>query len=217
MSMGQDDAVAIVGFGGVFPGSRRLEALLGEHRRRASTRPREVPPGRWLLDPARGVRPEGRPGRQGLRDHGADSSSDSGPTSMGWISTPRCVDRLDPVFHLALHAAAQAWNSARTGAIDRGARRRDLRQHRAAHRDVLGVLERDPGPGDRGERWALPDRRRRPTEPLNAFPAGLPAALVAQALGLGGHGVHARRRLRLVALRPQAGRRTSCARAGPTR
>ena len=60
------------------------------------------------------------------------------------------------------------------------------------------------------ERLGLPASPAEPTHPLNAFPAGLPATLVAQALGLRRRGVHARRRLRLVALRPQAcGRRTA--------
>ena len=48
-----------------------------------------------------------------------------------------------------------------------------------------------------------PRRRRRPADARNRFMSGLPAHLVARALGLG-PGVRARRRLRLLALRDQA-------------
>jgi hypothetical protein len=76
---------------------------------------------------------------------------------------------------------------------------------------ALVTVARDPGDAFEerlGAAVAAPD----PGEPLNAFPAGLPAAVVAPALGIGAWPTRSTPRAAFVALRPQAGhRRTSVA------
>ena len=214
MSMGQDDAVAIVGFGGIFPGSADLERFWANIVGGVDAT-REVPPGRWMLDPAGAFDPEGRRARPGLLD----------PRRLrrgfrldleGLDLDLELVDRLDPMFHLALHAAAPGLE---IGA-DRGdrspARRRHLRQHRPADRDVLGVSREILGRAiERGlGRSGVGRRDDRAAQRLPGRPAG----------GARGAGARARRRRRSRST-PPAPRRstrsswppTSSARAGPTR
>src|SRR4051812_5528173 len=117
MSMGQDDAVAIVGFGGVFPGSADLEGFWTNIAGGVDST-REVPPGRWILGPARAYDPK-VPKLDKVYATRGGFVEGFRPDFDGLDLDLELVDRLDPMFHLALHAAAQAWNSARTEAIDR--------------------------------------------------------------------------------------------------
>ena len=98
---------------------------------------------------------------------------------------PARLSRLDPVFLLALHAAHEAWKSCRTEWLDRsrvgvifGNIVLPTEGSSSFSRAILGkLIEEDLG---------ITESPGETVEPLNAFPAGLPAALVAQALGLGG-------------------------------
>jgi acyl transferase domain-containing protein/3-hydroxymyristoyl/3-hydroxydecanoyl-(acyl carrier protein) dehydratase len=184
-------AIAIVGIGGCFAGSHspdQLWSILLDGRDATS----EVPAGRWLVDPA-----EAFDQRIALADHVYT-------TRGGFVDGPRFepvgtgldrerLDRLDPLFHVALSAATQAWRDARTEPIDR--RRAGVvfgnivlptEMASALSRDVLGSAFEQAltaavatENGDGHEALGA-------IEPLNAFPAGLPAAVVAEALGLGG-------------------------------
>ncbi|MGA8346790.1 MAG: polyketide synthase, partial [Isosphaeraceae bacterium] len=183
MSKPEDEAVAIVGYGGVFPGAGDPEGLWANIVE-AVDATTEVPPGRWLLTPAQAFDP---------RIPQPDKVSATRGGFVGEVALdlaglnldPALVRRLDPVFHLALHAAHTAWKSSRTESLDRdrvgvifGNIVLPTEGSSSFSRAVLGrFIEEGLGitapPGEA-------------TEPLNAFPAGLPAALVAQALGLRG-------------------------------
>ena len=183
MSKPEDEAVAIVGYGGVFPGAGDPEGLWANIVE-AVDATTEVPPGRWLLAPAQAFDP---------RIPQPDKVSATRGGFVGEVALdlaglnldPALVRRLDPVFHLALHAAHTAWKSSRTESLDRdrvgvifGNIVLPTEGSSSFSRAVLGrFIEEGLGitapPGEA-------------TEPLNAFPAGLPAALVAQALGLRG-------------------------------
>jgi acyl transferase domain-containing protein/3-hydroxymyristoyl/3-hydroxydecanoyl-(acyl carrier protein) dehydratase len=177
------DAIAIVGIGGLFPGSETLERFWANVLDSVDATS-DVPAGRWLIDPAQAFDP-----RIALADHVHSIRG-------GFVPTPNVVldgldldrsllDRLDPLFHLALHVARQAWCDARTGQVDRnrvgvvfGNIVLPTETASALSREILGAVFEEqlgvstPEPGS--------------IEPLNAFPAGMPAALVARALRLGG-------------------------------
>src|SRR5258706_6460133 len=185
--MGSPRPVAVVGMGGVFPAPDGWCGLDGFWRmvEAGESAAREVPAGRWRLDPADAY----DPGR-GVPDR---TYSTRACFVEGFSLDPRGVDvdpallrALDPVFHLALHAGREAWESARTGGLDRSR--------------VAVVLGNIALPTDGASALAeetlgrlLEDRLlgrpagapRLSTHPLNRLPAGLPAGLLARALGLG--------------------------------
>ncbi len=183
MSMPEDEAVAIVGYGGIFPGAGDPESLWANIVQ-AVDATTEVPPGRWLLDPSRAFDPR-IPQPDKVYATRGGFVGDIALDLAGLNLDPALVRRLDPVFHLALHAAQAAWEASRTEAIDRvrvgvifGNIVLPTEGSSSFSRAVLGrFIEEGLGiiapPGEA-------------TEALNAFPAGLPAALVAQALGLRG-------------------------------
>ncbi|MFO0952254.1 MAG: beta-ketoacyl synthase N-terminal-like domain-containing protein [Isosphaeraceae bacterium] len=181
--------VAIVGLGGVFPGapdpSRFWELLSGGID--ATT---DVPPGRWRLDPARAYDPSvAAPDRVYSTRGGFVDPVGLAPEDLGLVPDAD-ADRLDPMFHLALHAGRAAWEDARTDAVDRsrvgvilGNIVLPTETTSALAWETLGrtLAERALGP-----EWAAEEFERAPTAPLNRFAAGLPAGLIARALGLGG-------------------------------
>ena len=78
----------------------------------------DVPAGRWLIDPAKAFDP-----RIALADHVYSIRGgfvDAPAVNPDGLDLDRSVlDRLDPLFHLALHVARQAWSDARTERVDR--------------------------------------------------------------------------------------------------
>ena len=200
---------------GSSPASESPERLWANvRRRRRRHRARSRPAAGSSTRPTRSTR--GSPGPTASTRPAAGSSTDSGSTRPARRSTRRCVERLDPMFHLALARGRpglarredgrrrppprRASSSATSSCRPRRPRRSRSRSLGRAFEERLGV-----------EPVAEPVR----LEPLNAFPAGLPAALVARGARAGRRRVHARRRLRLVALRPEAGRRRAA--VGPGR
>src|SRR5690242_7253164 len=177
------DAVAIVGIGGIFAASESPDRLW-VHVLAGADVTRDVPRDRWLIDPT-----EALDSRIAQPDHvyttrgGFVDDLRFDPT--GTSLDPALVERLDPVFHLALAAASQAWRDARTDTVDR--RRAGVvfgnivlptETASALSLEVLG----------RGfeECLGIPITPARAFDARNAFPAGLPAAVLAQAFGLGG-------------------------------
>ena len=177
------ERVAIVGLGGVFPGAVDPDAfwtlIAG-----ASDATSEIPAGRWAVDPSDAYDP-----RPGLADHAYSTRGgfvkDFVFDAEGLILDGIDVLNLDPMFHLALHAA-RAWRSAQTAEVDRsrvgvvfGNIVLPTETTSALARETLGrtleerVVGHSPSP-------------LKSTDPLNRFAAGLPAGLVASALGLGG-------------------------------
>jgi PfaB family protein len=181
------DPIAIVAMACVFPGCQTPEELwdLVLNRGDATTDP---PPGRWLIDPARALDPQ-----VGLADHVysirggfVDAASlDPVRSARDLGLDPGMLDRLDPLFHLVIHVAKAAWRDAQTESVDKsrvgvifGNIVLPTDAASAFSREILGrVFE---------ERLGIAVAHTQSTEPINAFPAGLPAALAARALGLGG-------------------------------
>ena len=181
--MQPEERIAIVGIGGLFPGAPTVDQFW-DNIRDGVDATSDVPPGRWLIEPARAYDP-----RVALPDKVYSIRG-------GFVAPPpldfdgldletSVLERLDPLFHIALHVARQAWNDAQTGRVDRGRvgvvfGNIVLPTETASEfcREVLGrAFEAKLG---------MPAPPAEPSQPLNAFPAGLPAALVARALGLRG-------------------------------
>jgi acyl transferase domain-containing protein/3-hydroxymyristoyl/3-hydroxydecanoyl-(acyl carrier protein) dehydratase len=176
--------IAIVGLGGVFPAAPS-SADLWTHIVRAADTSRDVPPVRWLLDPAGAYRPGGP-----TPDH---VYCRRGYFIEGFQLDPAGLDLpasllvgLDPVFHLALHAGRAAWQSGVTARLDRrrvpvilGNIALPTERASALAREYLGrtFAEKLGCPGKTGASGG---------SALNRHVAGLPAGVLARALGLGG-------------------------------
>jgi acyl transferase domain-containing protein len=175
--------IAIVSMGGLFPGASSPERLW-QQVLAAADGSREVPPGRWLLDPQSAYDPAiARPDRvYSLRGYFLDEI----PQNFDELAlSAELLAQLDPVFHLALHAGRQAFDSAATHTLDR---RRvgvilgniALPTERVSElaRAYLGATLAEKT-GDKNHLYDLPN-------PLNRHVPGFVAEVLAKALGLGG-------------------------------
>src|SRR5271157_6418381 len=184
MSMPEDEAVAIVGYGGIFPGAGDPEGLWANIVE-AVDATTDVPPGRWLLAPARAFDPRiPRPDKVYATRGGFVTDVALDATSLDLDIDKELWRKLDPVFHLALHAALGAWRSARTERIDR-ARAGVIFGNIVLPTEGSSSFSRQHAGGWIEKSLGLPESPGA-THPLCAFPAGLPAIFVAQALGLRG-------------------------------
>src|SRR4051794_37345335 len=185
--MQESERIAIVGMGGIFPGAPDLDRFWANVAGGVDST-REVPPGRWLLDVADAYDARvGVPDRVYSTRGGFVEGFQLDP--VGLDLDPDLIGRLDPMVHLALHAGRAAWRSAVTGGIDRrrvgvilGNIVLPTESASALARETLGrtLAERlgvaaGGGGGGAGQ-----------VDPLNAYVAGLPAGLLARALGLRG-------------------------------
>ena len=181
----RDVPIAIVGIGGVFPESPGPDALWSLVASR-SFAAREVPEGRWIVpsssafDPRRGAADRVYSTRACFVEGFALDPS-------GLDVDPALLERLDPLFHFTLHAGRQAFLDASTGNLDR--RRVGV---------IAGAIALPTDAFSAYARQLLdPELHRRlfgrespalssPVSSLNRYVAGLPAGLLAKALGLGG-------------------------------
>jgi acyl transferase domain-containing protein/3-hydroxymyristoyl/3-hydroxydecanoyl-(acyl carrier protein) dehydratase len=177
------DAIAIVGIGGLFAGSESPTQFWSNIVARTDSTS-EVPAGRWFVDPHQVF-----DRRVSVADHVCS-------TRGGFVKVPRFdpagtgldpawLDRLDPVFHIALCAATRAWRDARVEAIDR-ARVGVIFGNIVLPTETAGALTREFVADELDSKLPLLAARDGMTDPSNAFPAGQPAAVVARALGLRG-------------------------------
>jgi acyl transferase domain-containing protein/3-hydroxymyristoyl/3-hydroxydecanoyl-(acyl carrier protein) dehydratase len=116
-SPGEGGRIAIVAMGGLFPSAPTPERLW-EQVLAGADAAREVPPGRWLLDPRDAYDPAvARPDRvYSLRGCFLDEI----PLAPSGLDLPAdLLAQLDPVFHLALHAGRRAFESGVTRNLDR--------------------------------------------------------------------------------------------------
>jgi acyl transferase domain-containing protein/3-hydroxymyristoyl/3-hydroxydecanoyl-(acyl carrier protein) dehydratase len=97
------------------------------------------------------------------------------------------LDQLDPLFRLGLHAALDAWSDARTDSLDLG-RVGVILGHIVLPTETSTEFSRQILMREFEAAQGLPaaEGASAPVHPINAFPAGLPAKLIARALGLGG-------------------------------
>ena len=195
------ERVAIVGIGGIFPGAPDL-GTFWKNIANGIDSGRNVPKDRWFL------RPETAFDRDGPKPDRVYSTWGCFIEDFQFDPTGLNLDRnllvkLDPLFHLGLHASRMACQDAR-GLVGISPDRVGVilgnivlptESTSAMCRDALGrtFLERIVGSAQltakRRSQLMSECRRHSPRSdwhPLNHFAASLPAALIAEGLGLGG-------------------------------
>lgn len=178
-------SVAIVGLGGIFPDAPTLEAFWNNivNGVNSSRRP---PKGRWLLEPE-----EVYDSRIGALDKvgsakGCYIDGDLGPLPEGLAIDPDFAVGLDPLFHLLLRAGHRAFAGGKTDTLDRS-RTGVIIGHLALPSESASALARDWLGRTFEERLLGASRVGPPVvAAISHRVAGLPAGLLARALGLGG-------------------------------
>ncbi len=195
------ERVAIVGIGGIFPGAPDLDTYW-KNIAKGIDSGRAVPKGRSFLRPETAFDPEGPKADRVYSTWGCfieDFQFD--PTGLNL--DPNFLEKLDPLFHLGLHASRMAYQDAgglgginpdRVGVI-LGNIVLPTESTSAMCRDVLGrtflerIVETAQLTAERRSQLLSECRRNSPRSdwhPLNHDAASLPAALIAEGLGLGG-------------------------------
>ena len=188
--MNRDCPIAIVGMGGVFPGAADLRTFW-DNIVAVRDMARPVPPGRWIIDPA-GAKADTPHEDKVLSLRGC--FVDDFPFDAGGLDVdPELVSQLDPLYRFVLHAGRDAFTDARMDGVDRGrvgtilaAIALPTDSSSAITREILGadferrLFERA------GIKPPNTHCRSLQTNALNSRVVGLPASLLAKALGLGG-------------------------------
>ena len=182
------DRIAVVSFAVRFPGSGADPDAFWRNVASAADCSREVPAGRWILPPERVLdprvpHPDSVPSVRGYY-------LDPFEPDVGGLNMPaRLVEQLDPLFHLVLDTGNRAWRAAKTANIDRR-KAGVILGNICLPTDKASELARQHLASDRGRPARTQEAGQRPAvqevHPLNRYVAGLPAGLLAQALGLGG-------------------------------
>lgn len=180
--MAERPPIAIVAAAGRFPGSNADLDHFWSNVANAVDCSRDVPAGRWRLDPKQCVVPGG-------------PTPDAVYSSRGYFLDPfeadltglaidsGFVSELDPLFHLVLDVGGRAWRQANAANVDRrkvgvilGNICLPTDKSNDLCREVLGgrIADAAGRPRENGR-----------THPFNRYAAGLPAGLLAKALGLG--------------------------------
>ncbi len=174
--------VAIVGLGGLFPGAANLSEFW-DNITSATDCSTEVPDGRWVLDKDDVWSSELAADKvNSVRGCFIDEKTIGSPELD---IDPALLGRLDPMFHILLHAGAQAWKDAQTDSLDKqrvgviiGNIALPTDSSSALADEILGKAFETGLPGQSKN---TEDK----TERLNRYVAGLPAGILAKALGLG--------------------------------
>ena len=181
--MSVPERVAIVGMGGLFPSSATPERLWADVLAGAD-RSREVPPGRWMLDPDEAYDPAvAVPDKTySLRGYFLDDI----PLDAAGLDLPAgLLNELDPVFRLTLYAGKEAFASGVTHGLDRR-RAGVILGNIVLPTEKASILARNYLGRTFAEKVLGEAPPAEPVDPRNRHAVGLPAALLARALGLGG-------------------------------
>ena len=186
-------SIAVVGVGGIFPDAPGLDAFW-ENIVAGRSASREVPPGRWLLDVDDAYDPVvGKPDNvysrracfiEGFEPHVAGSGLDVSDAFL---------NKLDPMFHLLLHAGRQAFEDAIVEPLDRrrvgvvvGSIALPTNSSSVLAREFLGRTFEEKLFAKAAIAGGNTDFEH--ADPISRFVCGLSAGVLAHALGLGGGG-----------------------------
>jgi PfaB family protein len=178
-------SVAIVGIGAIFPDAPDLERYW-ENIRTGRTSAREVPAGRWHV-PADAVF-DPTPGKADkVYSRRGCFIEELPPLSLlqGIALDQGLVAGLDPLFQLLLHAGKRAFDNGVTPPLDRS-RVGVIIGNLALPTETTARLTRTWLGRTFEEKLLGNSRQRTNVDPINRYSAGLPAGLLAHALGLGG-------------------------------
>jgi len=181
----QSPSVAIVGIGGIFPDAPDLTAFWNNIRS-AKSATREVPEGRWQLSADAAFDPEAGKADHVYSRRGCfiDAIPEVAELS-GLRLEPAYLKGLDPLYHLLLHAGTRAFDSGVTKPLDRS-RIGVIIGNLALPSEKSAELSRSYLGRSFEEKLLGHASQVVPVDPLNRYVAGLPAGLLAAALGLGG-------------------------------
>lgn len=182
-----DKPIAIVGVGGEFPSSPTLDQFW-DHITTNTNTSRNPPENRWLLGAESVYHPV-----KGMVDHVysqkacfIDDAQDTLPIA-GLDIEDEFLSKLDPMFRLLLRVGKQAWDDATHQSVDRmragiiiGNLALPSEKSSALARELLGRTLEEKVLGKLANQGDIQ------LDPLNAHVAGLPAAILAKALGLRG-------------------------------
>lgn len=177
------NSIAIVGIGAVFPGANDLDGFW-EMVRSGANAAREVPSGRWILDPAEAIASEVSADKVNSKRGCFVDDCPFDPQGLNLDAAT--LAGLDPVFHLLLHAGNQAWRDAATSELDRQ-RVGVIIGNIVLPTDASSALADEVlGPAFESKVLGQAVRESKDTLRLNRYVAGLPAGVLAKALELGG-------------------------------
>ena len=178
------EPIAIVGLGGVFPGACTLDEFWQIIATGRDTS-RPAPAGRWRLNPADILHPTpGTPDR--VYTDRACFIEGFSLDPAGLAIDPDLLAQLDPVVHLLLAAGRDAFASAKTDSLDRARIGVTLGHIALPTESSSKLCEEILTPLLERATFGSGTSSALKTNPLNRYVAGLPAGLLAQALGLGG-------------------------------
>lgn len=180
--MKNQQSIAIVGLGGVFPGARDLDEFW-QNILSAKDTAIDVGADRWRMDPADLYSQKLEADKVNSRRACLIQDFEFNPE--GFNVDAGLLKRLDPLYQILLHAGRDAWADAKTSAIDKS--RVGI---------IIGniVLPTESSSLFSDEQFKAlfeaqlkitPDNESETTEVLNRYVAGLPGGLLAKALGLG--------------------------------
>ena len=177
--------VAVVGIGGIFPDAPELESFW-ENIRSGRSATREVPDDRWSVPAGELYSPQ-----VGALDHVYSRRGcfiqELPPLSAlaGLAMDPALLDGMDPLFHLLVHAGKRAFDDGVTEQLDRS-RVGVIIGNLALPSESSALLTRQTLGRTFAEKLLGRPVDYGAANPLNRYVAGLPAGILAQALGLGG-------------------------------
>ncbi|WP_246545395.1 type I polyketide synthase [Pelotalea chapellei] len=180
-------SVAIVGIGGIYPDAPDLDQYWANIRDKVSAS-REVPEGRWRIaadaafDPAIGAADKVYSRRGCFL--GELPSAASLP---GLAVDPRLLEGLDPLFHLLIHAGKRAFDDGVTAPLDRS-RIGVIIGNLALPSETSSLLTANWLGRTFQDKLLGHSHSSTATSPFNRYVAGLPAGILAQALGINGGG-----------------------------
>jgi len=183
--MNEPQPIAIVGAGGIFPGAPDLVSFW-KNISEGKCSAKEAPPSRWLLNGKDAFDPQkGAPDKVYSLKACFVENFKLDPAGLDLRET--FLERLDPVFHLALHAARQAFFDARHAKINR-ARTGVIIGNIVLPTDYASSLALETLlPAFEKAAFGRPlTTLKTKTDPLNRCAAGLPGGVIARALGLSG-------------------------------
>jgi PfaB family protein len=189
-------SVAIVGIGGIFPDAPDLDSFWNCIREGKSAA-RQVPEGRWLLPADAAFNPEvGAADRVYSRTGCFIDGLPSAATLPGLALDPAVLEGLDPLFHLLIHAGKRAFDDGITAPLDRsrigviiGNLALPSESSSALTRSLLGRTFEELLLGQSSPPFPAEETQKTTPNALNRYVAGMPAGILAQALGLGGGNV----------------------------
>ena len=187
--MSASEPIAIVGLGGILPGAATLDDFWNVVEAGVDTAS-EPPPGRWHLDLEQAYDQE-RARADHIYSRRACFVGEFHLDPTGLDLPSELLEAVDPMVHLALHAGRQAWQDAVTDPVDPG--RVGVMLGNIVLPTVSASAMADWILGRRFEREVfraagvpMPTEDRVPVGSVNRWVAGLPAAVLARGLGLGG-------------------------------